>query len=280
MKMKRVVLCADDYALAKPVSDGILELVEGGRLSAVSCLMVSDRWPEDAKKLLAWRGRIDIGLHFCLTAEAQLRSDAANRPGAFRFSSFSSLIVRSLSGLLDREKIESELNHQLDRFIEHIGQPPDFIDGHRHIHQLPTVRDALLSVYNKRLGEKRAYIRNVAHIAVGSAGAIKAMIVSLLGARKLERMLVDSGIPHNRDFGGVYGFSETTDYRRLMRAWLGTIGAGGVLMCHPGQAGPAGLDSIGASRNQEYTYLRSQEFIGDCREANISIGRYRELERA
>ncbi len=277
--MRRVVLCADDYALTKPISDGILDLVASERLSAVSCLTVSDRWPEDAEKLLVWRGRIDIGLHFCLTAEAPLRS-AAGRPGAYRFTSLSSLIVHSLSRLLDREKIESELNRQLDSFIEHIGQPPDFIDGHRHIHQFPIVRDALLSVYRKRLGEKRTYIRNVAHIAAGSAGAAKAMIISLLGAKKLEHILTGSGIPHNRDFGGVYGFSEKTAYRRLMRSWLRDIGAGGVLMCHPGQAQPDGLDSIGASRNQEYAYLRSREFIDDCREANISIGRYRELECA
>jgi predicted glycoside hydrolase/deacetylase ChbG (UPF0249 family) len=42
--MKRIVLCADDFGQSAAISQGILQLVQAGRLSAVSCMTEADSW--------------------------------------------------------------------------------------------------------------------------------------------------------------------------------------------------------------------------------------------
>ena len=60
---KNVVLCADDYALNAPVSQGIVALAVLGRLSATSVMSLSPRWAEDVGGLRDVRERLDVGLH-------------------------------------------------------------------------------------------------------------------------------------------------------------------------------------------------------------------------
>ena len=46
-----LVLCADDFALAEGVSEGIIMLAEAGRLSAIGCMTASPLWPRLAVEL-------------------------------------------------------------------------------------------------------------------------------------------------------------------------------------------------------------------------------------
>jgi len=66
---RRVVLCADDYALSAAVSQGIAALAEAGRLSATSAMVLSPRWREDAARLAPLRNRLDVGLHLDWTSD-------------------------------------------------------------------------------------------------------------------------------------------------------------------------------------------------------------------
>ena len=66
---KRVVLCADDYAVHEAASRGIRRLAEAGRLGATSAMVLSPRWPADARQLAPLRGVIDVGLHLDFTSE-------------------------------------------------------------------------------------------------------------------------------------------------------------------------------------------------------------------
>ena len=66
--IREVVLCADDYALNAPVSQGIVALVVLGRLSATSVMSLSPRWAEDAVALRDVRDRLDVGLHLDWTS--------------------------------------------------------------------------------------------------------------------------------------------------------------------------------------------------------------------
>jgi len=52
----KFVLCADDFALSEAISAGIIELIDQGRLGAVSCLVTSVYWRTHVAEL---RQRID-----------------------------------------------------------------------------------------------------------------------------------------------------------------------------------------------------------------------------
>src|SRR5690242_13463328 len=69
-RQQRVILCADDYAIAPGVSRAILALIDRGRLTATSCMAASRFWPEHAGWLRPRAGKADIGLHFTLTNAA------------------------------------------------------------------------------------------------------------------------------------------------------------------------------------------------------------------
>jgi predicted glycoside hydrolase/deacetylase ChbG (UPF0249 family) len=72
--MKKIVLCADDYNQNAAISGGIIDLVAKGRLSAVSCFSTLPQWEQNAKRLLPYQHKVDIGLHFNLTESSEFSS--------------------------------------------------------------------------------------------------------------------------------------------------------------------------------------------------------------
>jgi predicted glycoside hydrolase/deacetylase ChbG (UPF0249 family) len=50
--MRRIVICADDYALSPGVSAGIRELLAAGRLNATSVMTIFPELEAEAKALL------------------------------------------------------------------------------------------------------------------------------------------------------------------------------------------------------------------------------------
>jgi predicted glycoside hydrolase/deacetylase ChbG (UPF0249 family) len=267
---KRIILCADDYGQDAAVSTAIVELATLGRISATSCMTVTRYWPQAAPRIRDLRSRIDVGLHFTLNGSGLPTNDSG-------YGGLGRLIVAAYSRRLDQTAIEKLLESQLDRFEQHAGAPPDFIDGHQHVHQLPVVRDALLAVYERRLRSSSAYIRSTATPSLRRPAWIKSLIIGALGAWPLVRRMDALGIPHNNDFSGVYRFG-TEDYRRLVRSWLAAIADGGLMMCHPGLAGSSNTnDPIRQSREREYHYFTSEAFIRDCEEFDVRLARGREL---
>lgn len=267
---KRIVLCADDYGQDLAISRGILALVEGGRLSAVSCLVTQPGWQEQGEWLHPWRGKIDVGLHFNLT-EGEALSSAYVKAHGSRFLPLNTLIKKSFTRQVARQAIEAELTAQLARFSEVIGQPPDFIDGHQHVHQFPVIRDAVLTVYQKQFRDTKPYIRLVNHRL--RIGDIKKLIIYLTGTAAFRRLLDQANIPRNSSFAGVYQFAHAADYEAYFRRFLKEIRAGGIIMCHPGWRSENPLDAIAQARCHEYEYFLSTAFLKDCNAAGVSLSR-------
>ncbi|MFO1265796.1 MAG: ChbG/HpnK family deacetylase [Rubrivivax sp.] len=68
--------------------------------------------------------------------------------------------ARAALGRSERELLRREITAQLDAFESALGRPPDFVDGHRHVHQLGGVREVLLEVLGERFGSRRPWLRN------------------------------------------------------------------------------------------------------------------------
>jgi predicted glycoside hydrolase/deacetylase ChbG (UPF0249 family) len=100
---RRLILCADDFAVDGAVSSAILELAAHGRISAVSCLVDGPDWVDAGRELLRHRDTVLTGLHFNLTlAFGQPRTS----PGR---AALRRTILAALTHRLDRAAVADEL---------------------------------------------------------------------------------------------------------------------------------------------------------------------------
>ncbi|WP_372399734.1 ChbG/HpnK family deacetylase [Azospirillum sp. HJ39] len=279
----RLVLCADDYGLAPGVDAAIRDLIAAGRLTATSVMSLCPHWRPDAAALRELKDRADVGLHFTLTDQPPLGPMPLLAPDG-RLPPLGRLMGWAYRGKLNgaaaRAEIRSELSRQLDAFIQSWGGPPDHIDGHQHVHQLPGIRvavvDALAAlpgVYVRLCGEP------VAAVLRRGVAVPKTLLIGGLGGG-LARMARARGIPANGRFAGVYDFAGKRPFAALMPRFLDGLddGAGGrpLVMVHPGlpDAELRRVDSLVEPRRAEYDYLRGPDFAALLERRNIRLSRF------
>ncbi len=252
--MQSVIINADDYAMDAGVDAGILHLASIGVISAASAMVLPARWPEAARVSrdappLSW------GLHFDLTSPFV--------EGDFAGQKLSALMARAQAGLLDRERLRREANRQLSLFEAGRGAPPDFVDGHQHVHQLPAVREVLLEALEDRYGRAKERI-GLRICASRRWRGVKAAIIGRTGANRLSSMAASRGHPLNSDFAGVYNFAADADLPAHWRAWAGSLrGPFPLIMCHVAvrSADFGSGDPIRQARWRELEWLASEEFL-------------------
>jgi predicted glycoside hydrolase/deacetylase ChbG (UPF0249 family) len=262
----RFILCADDFAMTPGISDGILALAEAGRLSATSAMVNLRHWPAVAGRAVALRDRFALGLHLNLTCGAPLGKMAKLAPTG-ELPPPDRVVSRAVSRAIDRNEIADEVARQLDRFEAVAGVPPDFIDGHHHVHALPGIRDALLDVLKRRFPSGGPLIRDPADrpaaILRRKVAASKALTAGTL-ALGFRPAVEAAGFATNRGFSGYSTFGALP-YAAEFDAFLIAPGERPLIMCHPGLADDAlgADDSIAARRPEEHAYLSARSGLPD-----------------
>jgi len=260
---KKIILCADDFGQEPHISHGVLTLAKERRISAISCMTTGEDWVLHGPKLRDFEGHVDRGLHFNLT-----HGEGKN------FQSLMYWITRSLTRQIDRKFIEKRLIEQLDHFTDVLGTPPDFIDGHQHVHTFPIIRDVLIEVVKKRFCRHLPYVR-VINPMLGGAGSKMKVLASQVLSFGFSHILDKQGIDHNSTFGGMYDLCAKGQYRQFMIHWLRQACPGTLIMCHPGISPRHSTnDPHPATRVEEYTYLLSDYFQEDCLQAGVTLGRF------
>jgi len=264
------VLCADDYAVSEGVSRAIIDLVDAGRLRAVSAMASTAGWREFAAEINPRRASIAIGLHLDLTFRPYGGRAAAKRIGA--------LILTSLFGKLDVPAITAEFERQFDAFEAEIGFAPDHVDGHHHVHVLPQVRDALLAVlgrrYESRLLGQRPLVRDptdsISRILDRGGSAKNALVLRMLGAG-FRRNLVTGGFYANDGFAGFSSFRRKISFDKELDQFLTARGPRHLIMCHPGFPDAlSASDPLCERRREEYMTLAAR---GDTAEWLFRVNR-------
>jgi chitin disaccharide deacetylase len=255
---RKTVLCADDYAISEGVSRAIINLVDAGRLTAVSAMTSTPGWREFAAEIVRRRGSIAIGLHLDLTFRPYGGRATANRIGA--------LIQASLFDKLDVPAMKAEFERQFDAFEAEIGFVPDHVDGHHHVHVLPQVRDALLAVlhrrYDSRLPGHRPLVRDptdsISRILDRGGSAKKALALRMLGAG-FRKKLVTGGGCANDGFAGFSSFRRKMSFDKELDQFLTARGPRHLIMCHPGLPDASSAsDALCESRREEYMTLAAR----------------------
>ncbi len=261
--LRRLIICADDYGISPAVSLGIRQLAEVGRISATGAMTCMPAWPAEAPALRPLAEQLAVGLHFTLTDQRPLGAMPKTAPDG-RFPGIGGLLKHSLSGRLATAEVAAELDRQLDAFEAHFGRPPDFVDGHQHVHLLPGVRRVVLSAFGRRLDPARCWLRDctdrpAALLARGQVA--KAGVIALLG-RGLGKAAAAKGVATNHGFSGIYDWRQSGLGPALPRLLAGA-GDGHLLMVHPGHvdAALAACDSLTTPREAEWTALMGPAFL-------------------
>lgn len=261
-----MILCADDFAMTKGISDGILSLAEAGRLSATSALVTTRHWPTQAKAAARLHGRLAIGLHFNLTFGAPLGPMPDLAPDGI-LPRPSRLIRKAISSQVDVAEIETEIERQLKQFEAEAGFLPDFVDGHQHVHILPVVRQALTAVLRRRFPERGIWLRDPsdapANIIRRRVVVGKALCIGML-ATGFRQLVTANGFQVNDGFSGYSSFGRVS-YAQEFDAFLRYPGPRHMIMCHPGFADSelGSHDPISKQRREEYEVLSARRDIPD-----------------
>lgn len=250
-------ICADDFALDDGTTQGIISLLTRQRITATSCLVEAQSWPDAAKSArLAGVPSEALGLHFNLT-EGLSVSDR----------SLKQRLLASLFGHVDQLDIENRLQHQLDLFEQHWCRSPAHVDGHQHVHIFPVIRNVLLNVLKNRYPDQLPKLRNIAPLTGPSDAPIKYCLLNMLGSRFSQQAL-DAGFLCNSGFAGAYSLSGDVNYAALLNAWLLRLPAGSEIMCHPASSLS---DSHGKARQNEYDYLSGDLFANYLHDIGVGI---------
>jgi chitin disaccharide deacetylase len=254
--VRDLVLCADDFGMSAGVNAAILELIAADRLSATSCMTALPGWRAGAPALAELHGRAAVGLHLTLT----------EGPGAVPLGA---LMRASLLGRLPGRRIVAEIERQLDAFEAGLGQAPDFVDGHQHVHAFPGVRGPLITALLRRYGAAGApWVRDPRPPLGGHDAAAKALVLRLM-ARGFGAALGRAGLRRSRHFAGLYSLAPGADFPRLMAGWLDDLPAGALVMCHPGRADDAA--ELAPVRAAEAAHLAGPRFAADLEAAGRQL---------
>lgn len=278
---KKLVVCADDYALTPGVSRAIRELIAARRISATSVMTVAPYWADEGPALAAVAGEADIGLHLTLTDQVPLGPMPELAPSG-RLPSVGAIVRASLLGRLPLSEIEAEIERQLAAFVTVWKRAPAHVDGHHHVHQLPGIRTALMNVLGRQSGP-RPYLRScrepLTRIFARGVARRKAAVISMLGAG-FGKSAAARGFATNDGFSGIYNLSAAPHSLDVLFAqFVRDIGPRPLMMCHPGYSDGAlaSLDIMTVERNTELAFLAGDGWVKVLAGAGVDVAPFGEL---
>jgi chitin disaccharide deacetylase len=133
---KQIIVTGDDYGLCVSVNNAIEECLAAGTMRA-ACVMINMPEYAEAARLQRKFPEASIGIHWNLTQGRPILPPSKISSlvdGSGRFSG--SLRRRWLTGKIDPIEVESELQAQLKRFRNVVGNP-DFWNTHQDVHLSP-----------------------------------------------------------------------------------------------------------------------------------------------
>jgi len=270
---RRIWLCADDYGISDSVNAAIRELIARARINATSVMVAAPHFERGEAAALAMlnsgKKRAAIGLHVTLTAPFKpISKDFAPLQDG-HFPPLNRMMRAALARLLNHERLAIEVAAQVQAFVAALGRPPDFIDGHQHIHLFPQVRDAVLKVAAETAPQ--AWVRQCGRPRSARRLHLrKELLLDILsvGFRRKARRL---GVATNPAFAGAYDFKS--DFALTFPRFLAGLPDGGLIMCHPGfvDAELKRLDPLTDQREREFVYFNSDEFPRVLAERGVAL---------
>lgn len=268
---RRLILVADDYAISPGVSAGIRELAAARRLTGTGVMATMPSWPAEAGALRDLHETIAVGLHFTLSDQQPLGAMPRLAP-AGKLPPVGRLLLAGLRGAIPPQEIADELNRQLDTFEKFFGAPPDFVDGHQHVHAFPGIWPVVQEIFSRRLDPARCWLRDCCDFRLRRRGqAFKAGVIAVL-SRSASKAAGTAHLPGNRGFSGFYDYASG-DLAAYFRTMLADAGDGHAMMVHPGHvdAELRAVDTLTDPREREWAFLMSADFPAQLAAAGFEL---------
>ncbi len=215
-------IVADDLGLAKPINDGIFELLKTGRISGASLMANGEAFDDAVNRCLEVQ-LPNIGVHFVLVEEKSIT-------GIELPKNHKSFFLKYILGIISKKDIESELKAQVNKIIS-AGVRPVFINSHQHLHLLPGIMDMVIEIAKEN---NITYIRLVDEPMHGNGKIFRKIqlvflrFLSSLARKKLNK----AGLVYNNKFIGFINAGDLgmKDIEIAKQIKDGIIDMG----CHPG----------------------------------------------
>jgi predicted glycoside hydrolase/deacetylase ChbG (UPF0249 family) len=262
---RQIWLCADDYGISPSVNTAIRDLIVRGRLNATSVMVTTPSFHRSEaiplNVLNSGTSRVAIGLHLTLSAPFRPLSKDFEPVDNGAFRPLGKMLAEACLRRLRHDALVAEIASQLRAFVDAFGRPPDFVDGHQHVHLFPQISDALLDTVREIAPD--AWLRQCGRVLPLSErfGDRKGLFLDILSYR-FRRRAAALGLRTNPGFAGTYDFNKQADFAVLFPRFLERLPHGSVVMCHPGfvDAELQRLDPLTTLRELEYGYFAGDAF--------------------
>ena len=159
--MRAIIITGDDFGLAVPVNEAIIEAHRHGTLTTASLIVGADSTPDAVQKAKALPS-LKIGLHIILVEGKSVLPPDKIPDLVNSRREFSTHLVNTgfkyffYPGI--RKQLESEIREQFRKFHK-TGLPLDHVNAHNHMHLHPTILRLILKV-GKEFGLKAVRLPN------------------------------------------------------------------------------------------------------------------------
>ena len=184
--------------------------------------------------------------------------------------------VKTYSKKIQFESACNEIRAQIERFNDLFGRMPDFIDGHKHVQQLPVIKDALVKVirdinfspYLRIAALPRTWMMNTL-LHFSKKLTFDNMIINYPGTGACK-LFIKYGFHCNRYLLGYYNRNCKATFSEIFRIYtkINPIDKD-IFYCHPGQEEKHRADCM--------RFLLSDEFNEICSEGSISLNRFPDI---
>lgn len=154
-----LIVHADDFGETVEITRGICAAIEGGAVTSTSIMANMPGTADALARVAPLAERASFGVHLNLCEGLPLTPGRTLVNAAGRFHRKRELFMRSITGLLSARELEAEISAQI-AVIHDSGIRISHVDGHKHLHQLPTVSTAVSRVL-PRFGITRIRVTRV-----------------------------------------------------------------------------------------------------------------------
>ena len=159
--LKKIIITGDDFGLAVPVNEAIVEAHVYGALTTASLMVGAGSAPDAVNKAKALPS-LKVGLHIVLVEGNSILPPDAIPDLVNSRGEFSTHLVKAgfkyffYPGI--RKQLEAEIRAQFKKFQD-TGLPLDHVNAHNHMHLHPTILRLIVKV-GKEFGLKAVRLPN------------------------------------------------------------------------------------------------------------------------
>lgn len=249
-----VIVHADDFGETADITEGIRLAITAGVVTSTSVMVNMPGTSEALRRVPQLAEQASFGIHLNLCEGRPLTGGPTLVDANGEFLRKRVLVARALTGRLSLPELEREVAAQLG-MLRDTGVRVSHLDGHKHLHQLPIVCQAVANVL-PRFGIERVRItRLAAWSGMRSAMTLAREIAAVHAARVFARAQLRSPV-HTVDLrdlldgGALAAPARSSSFRSVPIE----------ICCHPATAAADAGKPGSHRRGAELEYLLSPRF--------------------